>query len=235
MSTPVRGRRHRGTPSLVLPDDPDGCGWEAAGNGRYRPVSLVGSASGHLNNRYIQARYGGRPSYWGNPWQATNENGFWQHHVAGEPKPRTFRYQDETAALKWAAIQHESWITGLGPIDQAQYVAPLVTADVLSCWCPLEDADGNTHPCHADILCTLIGQLKSGELVPGLVATSDVGGGALCIADSECTVGEVMRTADEMRREYNAEDIHVVARLSADFGVSPDLVRLAAQVGGGAL
>lgn len=232
MSAPVRGQRRVGTPSLVLPGDPDGCGYRHASKGVYVPSDGY-APDFRLRPRALDVRYVGRPSYWGNPWQATNENGFWQHHVAGEPKPRTFRYQDETAALKWAAIQHESWITGLGPIDQAQYVAPLVTADVLSCWCPLEDADGNTHPCHADTLCDLVGRLRSGDLVPGLVATLDVCGGALRIEGYD--VYTVSELADEVRDvatygHWTSDE--AIENIASDEGVDVELVLLAARVGG---
>jgi hypothetical protein len=230
MSAPVRGQRRVGTPSLVLPGDPDGCGYRHASKGVYVPSDGY-APDFRLRPRALDVRYVGRPSYWGNPWQATNENGFWQHHVAGEPKPRTFRYQDETAALKWAAIQHESWITGLGPIDQAQYVAPLVTADVLSCWCPLEDADGNTHPCHADTLCDLVGRLRSGDLVPGLVATPDVCGGALRIDGTEWAVAEIASNVDSWADAGMCRN-DMVLQTAGTYSLDPELVRLAARVGG---
>jgi hypothetical protein len=32
-----------------------------------------------------------------------------------------------------------------------EWLAPLVGRDLM-CWCPIEDADGNRIPCHADVL-----------------------------------------------------------------------------------
>lgn len=227
MSAPVRGQRRIGTPSLVLPGDPDGPGWWATGGGRY--TTFPSPPHRHPAETQLSVRYVGRPSYWGNPWQVTSENGFWQHQVAGEPRPRTFRYQDETSALKWAAIQHRLWVTGLGPVDQAQYVAPLATADVLSCWCPLQDMD--TYSCHADILCELVGQLKSGELVPGLVATPDICAGVLRIDGTHNTVGEIVTAWEEW--DPNGYDMDEIANIIAgDSSLDPEMVKVAAHVGG---
>ena len=87
-------------------------------------------------------------------------------------------------------------------------------------------------PCHGDTLCDLVGRLRSGDLVPGLVATPDVCDGALCI---ECTDWSVVMVADEITRfgeydDWTSEE--AVYALAADLEVDPDLVEVAARVGG---
>ena len=109
-------------------------------------------------------------------------------------------------------------------IELARHLAPLVSADVLSCWCPLD------APCHGDTLCDLVGRLRSGDLVPGLVATPNVCGGALRI---ECTDWSVVMVADEITRfgeydDWTSEE--AVYALAADLEVDPDLVEVAARV-----
>ena len=108
----------------------------------------------------------------------------------------------------------------------ARHLAPLVTADVLSCWCPLD------APCHADTLCDLVGRLRSGDLVPGLVATPDVCGGVLRIdvPGYSPVASSVTRDFTAMRETLgNDGGVECVARI---YGIDPDLVRLAARVGG---
>ena len=230
MSTkPIRGQRRRGVPSLVLPGDPDGCGWIAMGDGLYQACGVNVAHWRHLTRQHVRAQYVGSPTRWGNPFQAVKRDGRWMVTLSAQ-------IEGDVPAVEMDATEHEVMGAAVRafklqldmgtPIDQASYVAPLVTADVLSCWCPLD------APCHGDTLCDLVGRLRSGDLVPGLVATPNVCGGALRI---ECTDWSVVMVADEITRfgeydDWTSEE--AVYALAADLEVDPDLVEVAARVGG---
>jgi hypothetical protein len=107
----------------------------------------------------------------------------------------------------------------------ARHLAPLVTADVLSCWCPL------CAPCHADTLCDLVGRLRTGDLVPGLVATPDVCGGALRIDGTEWAVAQIASNVSSWLDAGMCRN-DMVLQTAATYSLDSDLVRLAAQVGG---
>lgn len=111
------------------------------------------------------------------------------------------------------------------PVVLARHLAPLVTADVLSCWCPLG------APCHADTLCDLVGRLRTGDLVPGLVATPDVCGGALRIDGTEWAVAQIASNVSSWLDAGMCRN-DMVLQTAATYSLDPDLVRLAAQVGG---
>ena len=229
MTAPARGQRRRGTPSLVLPGDPDGCGWFAIGGGEYVP--FPSPPTGHPARERRTVRYVGRPSHWGNPAKVVDDGGLGVRYAVMVDGPGFCEglYADRAAANTRAAWAYESssrkWVKD-EPIELARHLAPLVTADVLSCWCPLD------APCHGDTLCDLVGRLRSGDLVPGLVATPNVCGGALRI---ECTDWSVVMVADEITRfgeydDWTSEE--AVYALAADLEVDPDLVEVAARVGG---
>ena len=81
----------------------------------------------------------GRPGKWGNPFSAMD---------AGRRYPSLTSKQ--VAALivnqfRTDRSQHPEY-----PSD-AEVRAELAGKDLM-CWCPLEDADGNRVPCHADVL-----------------------------------------------------------------------------------
>jgi hypothetical protein len=85
----------------------------------------------------------------------------------------------------------------------ARHLAPLVTADVLSCWCPLD------APCHADTLCDLVGRLRSGVLVPGLVASPGVCGGALRVDGTEFeVVAEIASNVSSLADGWHVSQRH---------------------------
>ena len=229
MTAPARGQRRRGTPSLVLPGDPDGCGWFAIGGGEYVP--FPSPPTGHPARERRTVRYVGRPSHWGNPAKVVDDGGLGVRYAVMVDGPGFCEglYADRAAANTRAAWVYESssrkWVKD-EPIELARHLAPLVSADVLSCWCPLD------APCHGDTLCDLVGRLRSGDLVPGLVATPNVCGGALRI---ECTDWSVVMVADEITRfgeydDWTSEE--AVYALAADLEVDPDLVEVAARVGG---
>ena len=229
MSTkPIRGQRRRGTPSLVLPGDPDGCGWIAGAPGVFVPSGL---GWGDRAPGLQRACYVGRPTRWGNPAKVVDDGGLGVRYAVMVDGPGFCEglYADRAAANTRAAWVYESssrkWVKD-EPIELARHLAPLVSADVLSCWCPLD------APCHGDTLCDLVGRLRSGDLVPGLVATPNVCGGALRI---ECTDWSVVMVADEITRfgeydDWTSEE--AVYALAADLEVDPDLVEVAARVGG---
>ena len=235
MSTkPIRGQRRRGAPSLVLPGDLDGCGFE-----RERGQSSAEVPRYWLAGEWYDAdepdavpltvRYVGRPSRWGNPAKVVDDGGLGVRYAVMVDGPGFCGglYADRAAANTRAAWAYESssrkWVKD-EPIELARHLAPLVTADVLSCWCPLD------APCHADTLCDLVGRLRSGDLVPGLVATPDVCGGALRIDGTRLKVDELARTvewaAPDVSPLTTCDSFAVVAK------VDPELVRVAARVGG---
>ena len=229
MSTkPIRGQRRRGTPSLVLPGDPDGCGWIAGAPGVFVPSGL---GWGDRAPGLQRARYVGRPTRWGNPAKVVDDGGLGVRYAVMVDGPGFCEglYADRAAANTRAAWVYESssrkWVKD-EPIELARHLAPLVSADVLSCWCPLD------APCHGDTLCDLVGRLRSGDLVPGLVATLDVCGGALRIDGTHTDVEWVAGAITERLGWENWSEDRAVLTIAAECSIDPELVRVAAQVGG---
>ena len=228
MTAPARGQRRRGTPSLVLPGDPDGCGWFAIGGGEYVP--FPSPPTGHPARERRTVRYVGRPSHWGNPAKVVDDGGLGVRYAVMVDGPGFCGglYADRAAANTRAAWVYESssrkWVKD-EPIELARHLAPLVTADVLSCWCPLD------APCHADTLCDLVGRLRTGDLVPGLVATPDVCGGALRIDGTEWAVAQIASNVSSWLDAGMCRN-DMVLQTAATYSLDSDLVRLAAQVGG---
>ena len=236
MTAPVRGQRRRGTPSLVLPGDLDGCGFE-----RERGQSSAEVPRYWLAGEWYDAdepdavpltvRYVGRPTRWGNPAKVVDDGGLGVRYAVMVDGPGFCEglYADRAAANTRAAWVYESssrkWVKD-EPIELARHLAPLVTADVLSCWCPLD------APCHADTLCDLVGRLRSGDLVPGLVATPDVCGGALRIDGTHTDVEWVAGAITERLGWENWSEDRAVLTIAAECSIDPELVRVAAQVGG---
>lgn len=78
-----------------------------------------------------------RPTKWGNPWK-----------VRKHKKLRDLR---DDCSPREAVEAYEQWL-------QSEGYAILMGAKValrgknLACWCPLVDKDGNSVPCHADVL-----------------------------------------------------------------------------------
>ena len=236
MSTkPIRGQRRRGAPSLVLPGDLDGCGFE-----RERGQSSAEVPRYWLAGEWYDAdepdavpltvRYVGRPSRWGNPAKVVDDGGLGVRYAVMVDGPGFCGglYADRAAANTRAAWAYESssrkWVKD-EPIELARHLAPLVTADVLSCWCPLD------APCHGDTLCDLVGRLRSGDLVPGLVATLDVCGGALRIDGTEWAVAEIASNVDSWADAGMCRN-DMVLQTAGTYSLDPELVRLAARVGG---
>ena len=230
MTAPARGQRRRGTPSLVLPGDPDGCGWFAIGGGEYVP--FPSPPTGHPARERRTVRYVGRPSHWGNPAKVVDDGGLGVRYAVMVDGPGFCEglYADRAAANTRAAWVYESssrkWVKD-EPIELARHLAPLVTADVLSCWCPLD------APCHGDTLCDLVGRLRSGDLVPGLVATLDVCGGALRIEGYDgYTVSELADEVRDVATYGHWTSDEAIENIASDEAVDAELVRVAARVGG---
>ena len=202
VTAPIRGQRRPGVPSLVLPGDPDGCGWFAIGGGEYVP--FPSPPTGHPARERRTVRYVGRPTRWGNPYRVV--------------KGRSGLLGVITPTGQLLGAQRS-------PAVLARHLAPLVTADVLSCWCPLD------APCHADTLCDLVGRLRSGVLVPGLVATPGACGGALRVDGTEWAVAEIASNVSSWLDAGMCRN-DMVLQTAATYSLDPDLVRLAAQVGG---
>jgi hypothetical protein len=228
MSAPIRGQRRPGVPSLVLPGDPDGCGWIAIGGGEYVPFPSPPTGHPARDSKPVAVRYVGRPTRWGNPYRVVKGRSGLLGVITPDERVVTLRTDctgSEAARVAVRGFQHH-----LDHLDRskpravlARHLAPLVTADVLSCWCPLD------APCHADTLCDLVGRLRSGVLVPGLVATPGVCGGALRIDGTRLSrIASNVRSLDAGSGVIN----DMGSRRLPKTAIDPDLVRLAAQVGG---
>jgi len=229
VSAPLRGQRRSGIPSLVLPGDPKGAGWRAVLDTVYIPIRHPGVDSATADP--LGVRYVGRPTRWGNPTivKRSSEGNWYVADSQNPDKPHEAfgaNAEGKRDAYETAAYDYDFMLGDLYVIDLARFVAPLVGADVLSCWCPLGS------PCHANALCELVGCLKSGDLVPGLVATPEVCGGALRI---ECTNWSVATVADDVRRFARCEDWtldEAVYALAIDLEVDPEVVHAAVFVAG---
>lgn len=224
---PIRGQRRRGVPSLVLPGDPDECGWIAGEPGVFVPWGL---AQGERRLRPQRVRYVGRPTRWGNPYRVVKGRSGLLGVIT--PDERVLNLRTDCTGSEAARVAVRGFQHHLDHLDRskpravlARHLAPLVTADVLSCWCPLD------APCHADTLCDLVGRLRSGVLVPGLVASPDVCGGALRIDGTEWAVAEIASNVSSWLDAGMCRD-DMVLQTAATYSLDPDLVRLAARVGG---
>jgi hypothetical protein len=94
------------------------------------------------------AIYVGRPSRWANPFEAASFGQRFAVDAFAVHIAAYFGWEDRAirrAFYPWPVESRafEDWI------------APLRGHD-LACWCPLEDADGNRIPCHADVLLELV-------------------------------------------------------------------------------
>ena len=56
VTAPIRGQRRRGIPSVVLPGDPDGCGWIAMGDGLYQACGVNVAPWRHLTRQHVRAQ-----------------------------------------------------------------------------------------------------------------------------------------------------------------------------------
>jgi len=172
----------------------------------------------------------GRPTRWGNPYRVVKGRSGLLGVIT--PDERVVNLRTDCTAPEAARVAVRGFQHWLDHLDRskpravlARHLAPLVTADVLSCWCPLD------APCHADTLCDLVGRLRSGVLVPGLVASPGVCGGALRIDGTEWAVAEIASNVSSWLDAGMCRN-DMVLQTAATYSLDPDLVRLAARVGG---
>lgn len=115
-----------------------------------------------------------RPSKWGNPfrigdpymWLTAAEEGALDWPIPTYREPGTYDHgirvetcADAATAVKWyRAYLHSLLHTAKHPLD----IAELAGRD-LACWCPLEDAQGNRLPCHADVLLEIANSTQAGD------------------------------------------------------------------------
>lgn len=99
------------------------------------------------------AVYVGRPTKWGNPFQV--------RHNRSVPGEGAWFVDDgigveffttEREAAFYAMEAYRSWLDWPEQADLRHAAAQRLAGYDLACWCPLEDAEGNRVPCHADVL-----------------------------------------------------------------------------------
>ena len=95
------------------------------------------------------AIYVGRPTRVGNPYKPVSLGG----GVYGISRQPWWR-GTYAEALNLSVHNYRMWLDSLSPWQQATLLAQLRGFD-LCCWCPLVDAHGAPHPCHADVLMEL--------------------------------------------------------------------------------
>lgn len=92
-----------------------------------------------------------RPTRWGNPFRVVRQGGEWnvvdEHGDTYPPAADTRWAAADTAVLLYrTAIKHS-------PTDiTVDEIRRELDGRDLACWCPIQDADGNPVPCHADVL-----------------------------------------------------------------------------------
>lgn len=89
-----------------------------------------------------------RPSMWGNPYVAP---GYGDSHRPALPEGgRAQVVQEFRTAIE--ANDRGEWVSGGPACPTSEGIRRNLVGLDLACWCPLEDADGNHVPCHADVL-----------------------------------------------------------------------------------
>ena len=136
VTAPIRGQRRPGVPSLVLPGDPDGCGWFAIGGGEYVP--FPSPPTGHPARERRTVRYVGRPTRWGNPYRVVKGRSGLLGVITPDEQVVNLRTDctgSEAARVAVRGFQHhlDHLDRSKPPAVLARHLAPLVTAAVLSC------------------------------------------------------------------------------------------------------
>lgn len=114
------------------------------------------------------ARYVGRGTKWGNPfvarrctccgyWEVYDDNGvdYLVDHQVARQHPELAN--DRAEAVERAVELFVEDFEWCARITRDEVRAELRGHDLM-CWCPLEDAEGNRVPCHADVLLELANQ-----------------------------------------------------------------------------
>lgn len=115
------------------------------------------------------AIYVGRPSRFGNPWQAAREHGLWTVRQGDRDCWVPVPLETRAHAGEYAVQYFRSWLLHdvvpghtrprlqlIAPRRQKILDAlPELRGHDLACWCPLDDGHGRRTPCHADVLLEL--------------------------------------------------------------------------------
>jgi hypothetical protein len=80
---------------------------------------------------------------WGNPFRIGD--------LIPEPWNLTAEYEERVVEDRHMAVELFKSYTQITPFYVEMVRMELAGKD-LACWCPLEDANGNRIPCHADVL-----------------------------------------------------------------------------------
>lgn len=99
------------------------------------------------------AVYVGRPSRWGNPFRMEHDPRALRPWIVTY-ETGTYRFAQRWDAARWAVASYRLWLAWPQQSALRRDIPGLAGYD-LACWCPLEDAEGNRVPCHADVLLEL--------------------------------------------------------------------------------
>jgi hypothetical protein len=126
-------------------------GWRAPLDPQGRPPVYVGRAGKN-----------GQSGKWGNPIRLDDVSA--QFPSLDSRQVATLVVRDFATLARQGFLHLPNWRFAdghRGPIDLTYPALDDIRAELagrdLMCWCPLEDAYGNRHPCHADVLLRLAG------------------------------------------------------------------------------
>jgi hypothetical protein len=109
------------------------------------------------------AVYVGRPTRWGNPIDWRDYPSWSPEHLLDGELDDDPRHIPDAERRRWAVIDFDDALreprTGRAfGYPAADVIRTELAGKDLACWCPLEDANGNRVPCHADVLLELANQ-----------------------------------------------------------------------------
>lgn len=124
-------------------------GWRAPLDTEGRPPVYVGRAG-----------KGGRSGRWGNPIRLSDVSA--QYPSLDSRQVATLVVRDFETLARQGYLRLPSWMFEDGtraPLELTYPSVEEIRAELggrnLMCWCPIDDAYGNRHPCHADVLLRL--------------------------------------------------------------------------------
>lgn len=102
------------------------------------------------------AIYVGRPTKWGNPFQA---GGVAHRRLVGVITPMSITGPGRAARFyrQWVTDPYAAFITGQRRLTPGEIRAELAGRDLV-CWCPLD------QPCHADVLLEIANSTTESEV-----------------------------------------------------------------------
>ena len=106
------------------------------------------------------AVYVGRPSKWGNPYKvgeiatACGQHKDVQIDILVDADLAVVMFRSFAAERMKPKFYGGGYIGSMLAASWSERIRELAGHD-LACWCPLEDAEGNRVPCHADVLLEL--------------------------------------------------------------------------------